>query len=386
MTPVNYRVGRVGTAAAMALLLSVPLLASPGTAQAQSSRSQRREEKKQDRAPSRPSSASSPKSLFSGGSGLSINAPQPYFLPPRNGLSGTTPFPSNNTPRLQYREVSPSSADTPPLQYREVSPPAWSSWPQGSIRARDHEMARDREAQRYRERGPRYGDALPQYGYVAPGGSLQIVGRGSGGSITFFDGYQTIFVPGRTCASPFGAYYGLPGFISTQYVITTPYGYLGGREIGVSSVWSGVMSTGSAAASSPQRTTLRAALNDLSAFWEENDARALRRRIATDQPVAVFQNEQFLYSLRRTDFLALSSDALDRVTTLSFRFDDVRDRSDGLVNAYATHVYRLRGDSSSGTRTASVRYTLAAAPGGDWYVSAVSLSPDAAPREQAGRF
>jgi hypothetical protein len=70
----------------------------------------------------------------------------------------------------------------------------------------------------------------------------------------------------------------------------------------------------------------------------------------------------------------MAADALDRVTTQSFRFRDVRDRSDGLVNAYATHTYRVRGEGG-GTRVAEVRYTLVYVDG-DWYVSALSHSGD----------
>ena len=107
-------------------------------------------------------------------------------------------------------------------------------------------------------------------------------------------------------------------------------------------------------------------------FWEENDARALRRRVSSDFAVGVFQDENYAYSLKRGDFLSLSGDALDRVSTISFRFDNVRDRTDGLVNAYATHVFRVRGEQE--VQKATVRYTFVYVDG-DWYVSAISHTP-----------
>ena len=87
--------------------------------------------------------------------------------------------------------------------------------------------------------------------------------------------------------------------------------------------------------------------------------------------------ERYTYALKRGDFLALSADALERVSTLSFRFDSVRDRTDGLVNAYATHVFRVVGEQTP--RTATVRYTLVYVDG-DWYVSAIAHVPAALAR------
>ena len=71
---------------------------------------------------------------------------------------------------------------------------------------------------------------------------------------------------------------------------------------------------------------------------------------------------------------------MDRITTISFRWNAVRDRTDGLVNAYATHVFRVRNsgnknaDKQGALQTATVRYTLVYVDG-DWYVSAISHAP-----------
>jgi hypothetical protein len=121
--------------------------------------------------------------------------------------------------------------------------------------------------------------------------------------------------------------------------------------------------------------SLGVALSDIIRFWESDNAAGLRRRVQPDVPVAVFDGETLIYSLRRADFLALAADASDQIQTSSFRFTDIRERSDGLVNAYALHTYRSRDDGT--TRTVRVRYTLVYLDG-DWYLSATSIAPGAA--------
>lgn len=190
--------------------------------------------------------------------------------------------------------------------------------------------------------------------------------------VSVYAGHHPTFVPGQTYASPFGVYQCAP-YIRAAYVVTTPYIYVHGRETGTFEPFA--ENNRYYQNDAFRGRALRAALNDLQAFWEENDARALRRRVLPDVAVAVFQNERYTYSLRRVDFLALTADALDRITTLSFRFDTVRDRTDGLVNAHAVHSYRVRGDSK--IQLARARYTLVYVDG-DWHISAVSLSPDVA--------
>jgi hypothetical protein len=117
---------------------------------------------------------------------------------------------------------------------------------------------------------------------------------------------------------------------------------------------------------------LGVALRDLIRYWEQDNAAGLRRRVQPDVPVAVFDGDRLVYSLRRGDFLALAADASDQIQTTSFRFTDVRERSDGLVNAYAVHTYRSRSDGT--VHTARVRYTLVYLDG-DWYLSATSITP-----------
>ena len=193
-----------------------------------------------------------------------------------------------------------------------------------------------------------------------------------GGGSTFFGGYVSTYQPGLSFYSPFRIY-NCPTYIHREYLVTTPYPYLSGRETYTVLPYS---DNDRYYRSNVHRgQALRAALNDLIRFWEDEDGRALRNHISPDLSIGVFQDEKYAFSLRRADFLDLSADAQDRVTTLSFRFDSVRERSDGLVNAQATHLYRVRGERES--RSAAVRYTLIYVDG-TWYVSAISHAADIA--------
>ena len=229
-----------------------------------------------------------------------------------------------------------------------------------------------------------YQGGLDRYPYGVPSASTTIIVPGNGDTFVFGAYHNsTTYAPGVTVYSPYW-YYNCPTFLRHNYVITAPYLYRSGRETypfrpydDEDRYFNNDVTRGRG---------LRAALNDLARFWEENDTRALRRRVSPDFAVGVFENEvdqdgkvreRYTYALKRGDFLALSADALERVSTLSFRFNSVRDRTDGLVNAYATHVFRVVGEQTP--RTATVRYTLVYVDG-DWYVSAIAHVPAALAR------
>lgn len=222
----------------------------------------------------------------------------------------------------------------------------------------------------YYDYGYGYYDNYSSSYCVPPATAVSIVLPGNGAAYVF-NGYGTSYYPGTTFYSPYW-YYRSPTFIQRSFLITTPYPFLYGRELSDARSYGGGDEDRYFGTDTARTRGLRAALNDLARFWEENDARALRRRVSPDFAVGVFQDENYAYSLKRGDFLALSNDALDRMTTISFRFDTVRDRTDGLVNAYATHVFRVRGEPQ--TQTATVRYTFVYVDG-DWYVSAISHTP-----------
>jgi hypothetical protein len=225
------------------------------------------------------------------------------------------------------------------------------------------------------------GNGAGQFGYESTPPTVTVVQTNSAGRTrmsTFsgfaFPGYTTSYTSGQTVLSPFGAYVGCPRYVYSRYVVWgSTYPYLNGRDTNiVISPWA--MNDPYVIANGDRGRSLGVALRDFSRFWESNNAAGLRRRVQTDVPVAVFDGGRLVYSLRRADFLALAADASDQIQTTSFRFTDIRERSDGLVNAYALHTYRSRDDGT--TRTVQVRYTLVYLDG-DWYLSATTISPGA---------
>lgn len=196
------------------------------------------------------------------------------------------------------------------------------------------------------------------------------VDLGNGTRVTLFKSYRTTFIGGQTVISPFGVSYGCQPYLAQSVVIGTPYPYASGVNIGPIQPWTDTDAFVAADLNRGRR--LRAALNDLSRCWENGDLVSFGRRLTPDMSVAVFQNERFLYSLRSADLYALTADTVNGTDTLSFRFTDIRERNDGLVSAYATHVYRVRGENEA--RSAKIRCTLVYLEG-DWYLSSLSLAP-----------
>jgi hypothetical protein len=186
-----------------------------------------------------------------------------------------------------------------------------------------------------------------------------------------FPGYTTAFVSGQTVLSPFGTYFGCPPYVYSRYAVSgARYPYLGGRDTSlVISPWSATDPY--VTANAERGNALGTALKDLSRFWEQGNAAGLRRRVQPDVPVAIIDNGRLSYSLRRSDFLSIAADALDQIETISFRFTDIRTRTDGLVSAYALHTYRSKDGIPHTTRP---HYTFVYL-GGDWYLSSVSTLP-----------
>lgn len=210
-----------------------------------------------------------------------------------------------------------------------------------------------------------------------PGGQIVHVQTPYGSSTTYFAGYCGAYVPGQTVVSPFGAAYGCNPYIARTYVITTGVPYLTQYEAQAQTVTAAPAYNDEPTQGDIDRSrALRAALNDLTRYWENGDASALRRRVAPDLSVAVFERDKFAYALRRADFLSLAADAREAVTTRAFRFVSSNERGDGLVSATARHTYTVRGESSA--RVAEVRCTLVYVDG-DWFLTGIALAADALP-------
>jgi len=225
-------------------------------------------------------------------------------------------------------------------------------------------------------------DPINGYGYVStpplatvvetlPNGRTRMTTSEIDAGCTF-PGYAAFDQTGQTVLSPFAIYSGCTPYLYRRYVVFSTPSVCADRYVELTSInpWNAYDAAGSVTASS---LSLRTALDDVAAYWQEGRIAGLRRRTAPDVSVAVFRGDRFAYSLHRTDFLALASDALQDVHTVSFQFTDVRRRSDGLISATAEHRYYPRGGSSRAVQTARIGYTFVYLSG-DWYVTAFTLA------------
>jgi len=130
-----------------------------------------------------------------------------------------------------------------------------------------------------------------------------------------FPGYAAYDQSGQTVLSPFAVYSGCTPYLYRRYVVFSTPTVCADSSVGLTPIdpWNGYDAAGSVTASS---RSLRSALDDVAAYWQEGRIAGLRRRTAPDVSVAVFRGERFAYSLHRTDFLALASDALQDVHTV----------------------------------------------------------------------
>jgi hypothetical protein len=302
--------------------------------------------------------------------------PRPGAIPmPRVSL-GSVPAPTNNNGNGGQVIIRPPIVCPPPVYYY---PQGGYAFPptMGPVYVERYPSVPG--SVHYNERQTYvtgYVPYVPAPVYTTPGYGVQqtylgpTVDLGNGTRITLFNSYRTTFVNGQTVVSPFGLFYGCQPYIASSVIINAPYPYASGVNIGAVQPWTDTDRFVAADRNRGQK--LRAALNDLTRSWENGDLAAFRRHLDPEMSVAVFQSERFLYSLRPSDLYALTSDTIDGTETISFRFGEVQERNDGLVNAYATHIYRVRGENE--TRSAKVRCTFVYLEG-QWYLSALSLAP-----------
>lgn len=214
---------------------------------------------------------------------------------------------------------------------------------------------------------------VPEPEAAEPVTALPGEGRVSSSSLVF-RGYAETFVEGKTLAAPFAPYGATPPFIAAEGALTAPWAYEGGRDAVAVAPWED--SDPYIRADERRAVALRAALNDLTRLWKEEDVRALRRRVADEEPVAVFRGDTYLYTLRPDALTPLLVDLQENLETVSFRVTDVQRRTDGLMTAHARHEYRVRGASEKDIRTQDVDFTLVYRDG-TWLLTGLSL-PSAA--------
>jgi hypothetical protein len=119
-----------------------------------------------------------------------------------------------------------------------------------------------------------------------------------------------------------------------------------------------------------QYTGLDPAINDLKVAWINGNPEMLARHIDPNTQVAVYMNDNYLYSLSGTDYSNMTRDAMKNIRTVSYTLDNVQQRSDGAYTLSGTHEFY---DVNNTLKTVPVSVTLSQV-GGRWVVVAVGSS------------
>ncbi|BDI32921.1 hypothetical protein CCAX7_49720 [Capsulimonas corticalis] len=95
--------------------------------------------------------------------------------------------------------------------------------------------------------------------------------------------------------------------------------------------------------------TYQAAFADIAKAWSDGNIAPLRKHLRDDDTkISILLKRKYAYSIASGDFEQITRDALDRLTTVSFKFTRLRKAKNGDVTAYGKHVYRTSDDATSG--------------------------------------
>lgn len=287
--------------------------------------------------------------------------------------------------------------------------------------------------------GPRHlrgNDYYPVYG-----GPVGVYGGGYNSGVTvvggpvllggyYYGNYCDTFYGAGTFPSLYNNYYGFPQYIyspASVIVVTEPYSpiyvtgytpfytpsypvvynqniyYVGSQERAEQIVDGDAQTRRAALRTAYPEGSFQAAFGDIERAWTDGNVALLRKHVRGDDvKLSVFFKGKYSYSIAAGDYLQITRDAFDRLSTVSFKFDRLRKAKNGDVTAYGTHVYRVASESaaapnSDGTtpfstdgsaqtydntssaapgveKTIMVAYTLRR-EGGQWNIVAVDSSP-----------
>jgi hypothetical protein len=102
-------------------------------------------------------------------------------------------------------------------------------------------------------------------------------------------------------------------------------------------------------------TILDDTLSDIRQAWTDGRLDLITNHTRTGQSIAVLLDGRYDYSLDLDDYIAMTSDAIDQMQTISFTWESVRERADGGYTAFGKHVDR---DQAGLQQTVYVSYTL----------------------------
>ena len=104
-----------------------------------------------------------------------------------------------------------------------------------------------------------------------------------------------------------------------------------------------------------RNSNLDQAMSDIRAAWTQSRSDLMRNHVSSVREIAVLLDGKYDYSINSDDYIAMTSDAIEEIQTVSFTWDSVRQRTDGTYTAFGKHIFR---DSSGDIKTIYVSYTL----------------------------
>lgn len=113
------------------------------------------------------------------------------------------------------------------------------------------------------------------------------------------------------------------------------------------------------------------ALADIRSAWISGRYDLIQQHVRSDSSLSVLTDGKYDYAISSADYLAMTHDAISDLDTVSFVWDEVKERKDGTATAFGEHSYR----GSDGTRKVYVSYTLQK-QGHDYYITEVGSSLD----------
>lgn len=279
--------------------------------------------------------------------------------------------------------------------------------------------------------GPAYGYA-PGYNYGGGyGAGVAVVGGPSFLGGYYYGNYCDTAFGVNTYPSVYSAYSGFPTYIyspASVVVLSDPYSpvyvtgyqpfytpsypvvyneniyYVGSQERAREITGDDDTARKAALRTAYPEGSYQAAFGDIERAWLDGNVAGLQKHLrSNDVKLSVFFKGKYAYSIATTDYVQITRDAFDKISTVSFKFDRLRKAKNGDVTAYGTHVYRGtsgseeanadgtvpfstdKGDITSDNttdaapgaeKTINVAYTLRH-QGGQWNIVAIDSTPAA---------
>ena len=82
------------------------------------------------------------------------------------------------------------------------------------------------------------------------------------------------------------------------------------------------------------------ALSDIQNAWLDGRADLITNHMDSGQTIAVLLDGNYDYSLTATDYYDMTADAIDKIQTVSFTWQETRERTNGDFTAFGKHAYR----------------------------------------------